>query len=159
VCSSDLYKVADLSRLVLEIQLPADRARQVSIGQAVSVSGSQASGKVTAIGAMISGAQTLSIRAEIHDPQTMLRPGQNVEALLATAATAGQREVPSRSLVWQGGHPYLFVSTVAGFKVVPVSLMSQAADRAFVSGALKGDEQIAVSGLASLKSLWQGGGE
>ncbi|MGA7180475.1 MAG: efflux RND transporter periplasmic adaptor subunit [Thiobacillaceae bacterium] len=154
-----LYKVADLSRLVLDIKVPADRARRISIGQAVSVTGSQAAGKVTSIGALVGSAQTLSVRAEIRDPQNMLRPGQQLEAQLGSLPSTGQWEVPTRALVWQRGRPYLFVAVGQGFKAEPVSLVSHASDHAFVSGALNGKEQIAVAGLASLKAIWQGGGE
>ena len=154
-----LYKIADLSRLVLDIQLPADHVPQVRIGQAVTVAGSQASGKVTAIGALVGGAQTLSVRAEIRDPQNLLRPGQQVEALLAHGAAAGQWQVPASALAWRTGRAHLFVVRPQGFRVVQVKVVAQSADRAVVSGALNGDEQIAVAGLAALKSIWLGGGE
>jgi cobalt-zinc-cadmium efflux system membrane fusion protein len=154
-----LYMVADLSRLMLDIQVPADQARQTTIGQAVTLSGSQATGKVTGIGAMVGGAQTLGIRAEVHDPQNLLRPGQQVEARLAVTAAGGQWEVPAQSLAWKSSQPYLFIATGDGFRAVPVRLISQTADRAFVSGNLTGKERIATAGLAGLKALWQGGGE
>jgi cobalt-zinc-cadmium efflux system membrane fusion protein len=139
--------------------VPADRARQTTIGQAVTLSGSQATGKVTGIGAMVGGAQTLGIRAEVHDPQNLLRPGQQVEARLAVTAAGGQWEVPAQSLAWKSSQPYLFIATGDGFRAVPVRLISQSADRAFVSGNLTGKERIATAGLAGLKALWQGGGE
>lgn len=153
-----LYKLANLSRLILEIQLPASQANALSLGQAVTVAGSQASGKITAIGAQVGGAQTVTVRAEVRDPQTQLLPGQQVEARTAAMVKGNVLSVPAQAIAWQGGKAYVFVATPQGFTATPVTVQTQTLQSALVSG-LKGNERIAVSGLAALKSLWQGGGE
>lgn len=153
-----LYKLANLSRLILEIQLPASQANVFSIGQPVTVAGSQASGKITAIGALVGGAQTVTVRAEVRDPQNLLRPGQLVEARTSAQAKGSFVSVPVQAIAWQSGKAYVFVATPSGFNATPVSVQAQTPQSAMVGG-LKGNERIAVSGLAALKSLWQGGGE
>ncbi len=153
-----LYKLANLSRLVLEIQLPAKDANTLKLGQAVSVAGSQATGKVTAIGAQVGGAQTVTVRADLRDPQNRLLPGQSVEARLAVGMNGGGWRVPAQAIAWQGGKPYVFAATAQGYRAVPVQVLSQTSQDALIGG-LKDGERIAVSGLAALKSLWQAGGE
>lgn len=151
-----LYKLADLSRLILEIQLPTSQASSLRRGQMVGVAGSQASGNVTAIGAQVGGAQTVTVRAEIRDPQNTLRPGQSVEARVSENAKDGVSTLPAGALAWQSGKAYVFVANSQGFRATPVRVQAQSPQSAVVSG-LSGNERIAVSGLAALKSLWQGG--
>jgi membrane fusion protein, heavy metal efflux system len=153
-----LYRLADLSRLILEIQLPTAQANSFRLGQMVSVAGSQASGRVTAIGAQVGGAQTVTVRAAISDPQNTLRPGQSVEARASQSVKGGVWNIPSKAIAWQSGKPYVFAATSQGFRAMPVSVQVQTPQSAMVSG-LQGNERIAVSGLAALKSLWQGGAE
>ncbi len=153
-----LYKLANLSRLILLVDLPASQASSSLLGQEINVSDSQASGKITSIGAQVSGAQTVTVRAEIRDPQNRLRPGQHVEARMVSHFKSGSLNVPAKAVAWQSGKAYVFVATPQGFNVTPVSVHAQAPQSVMVSG-LKGNERIAVSGLAALKSLWQGGGE
>lgn len=153
-----LYKLANLSRLVLSIQLPASLANAFTLGQTVTVAGSQASGKITAIDAQVGSAQTVTVRAEIRDPQNLLRPGQQVEARTAAKVTGNAWSVPAQAIAWQSGKAYVFAATPQGFRVTSVSVQTQTPQSAMITG-LKGNERIAVSGLAALKSLWQGGGE
>lgn len=153
-----LYKLANLSRLILEIQLPASQANVFAPGQTVTVAGSQAVGKITAIGAQVGGAQTLTVRAEVRDPQNLLRPGQQVEARTSAQVKGNFYSVPAQAIAWQSGKAYVFVATPSGFNAMPVSVQTQSSQSVLVGG-LKGNERIAVSGLAALKSLWQGGGE
>lgn len=153
-----VYKVADLSRLALVIDLSAAQSNSVAPGQMVSVAGSQASGRITAIGAQVGGAQTVMVRAEIRDPQNRLRPGQNVEARLQGEMKGQVWVIPAQAIAWQSARAHVFAATPQGFRAVPVAVQSQTPQGAVVSG-LKGDERIAVSGLAALKSLWQSGGK
>lgn len=153
-----LYKLANLSKLILEIQLPANQANSLSLGQAVTVADSQASGKITAIGAQVGGTQTVNVRAEVRDPQNLLRPGQQVEARTSAVGKGNLVSVPAQAIAWQSGKAYVFVATPQGFKATAVSVQTQTPQSVLVGG-LKGNERIAVSGLAALKSLWQGGSE
>lgn len=153
-----LYKLANLSRLILLVDLPASHASSFLPGQVINVSDSQASGRIATIGAQVGGAQTVTVRAEIRDPQNRLRPGQHVEARMAGNFKSGSLSVPAKAIAWQSGKAYVFVATPHGFNATPVSVRAQAPQSVMVGG-LKGNERIAVSGLAALKSLWQGGGE
>lgn len=154
-----LGKVADLSRLWLEIQVPVDQAVLIRSGMPVTVAGLTVAGRLSLVESEMSGAQTVTARADIIDGASELRPGQSVEARIGALADARQWRVSSASLAWQGGSTYLFVEAPGGFRVVPVTVLTQSAATAGVTGELTGEERIAVKGVAALKSIWLGKAE
>lgn len=153
-------KVARLSPLWLEIQLPIARLGDVHEGAPVAVPASQASGEVIAVGRSVtSGNQTVLVRARIERGAERLRPGQYVEASLAVADRGNAFAVPAEAVVRIGGKPAVFVRTAQGFSAQPVQVLGEAAGKAVLAG-LKGDEQVAVKGVAALKAAAAGiGGE
>lgn len=150
-----LMKVADLSKLALEIPLSTAQARQVAIGQAVTVAGSPASGRVTALLPQLNASQSVLARASLVDPQKLLRPGQSVQVALAGAQSAQGLAVPATALVWKANLPYVFVETAQGFTPTLVKLVRQNASQAEVTGLAPGS-RIAVKGVAALKAQWLG---
>lgn len=156
--------VARLSPLWLEIQVPVARlgapSGDVREGAAVVVPAAQAGGEVIAVGRSVtSGNQTVLVRARIDRGTERLRPGQYVEASLEVADAGTTFGVPAEALVHIAGKPALFVRTAQGFSARPVQVLGEAAGKAIVAG-LKGDEQVAVKGVAALKAAAAGiGGE
>ena len=150
-----LVKVADLSKLALEIPLSTAQARQVAVGQAVTVAGSPASGRVTALLPQLNASQSVLARASLVDPQKLLRPGQSVQVALAGAQSTQGLAVPAAALVWKSSASYVFVETAKGFTPVPVKLVRQNASQAEVTGLAPGS-RIAVKGVAALKAQWLG---
>jgi RND family efflux transporter MFP subunit len=150
-----LVKVADLSKLALEIPLSTAQARQVAVGQAVTVADSPASGRVTALLPQLNASQSVLARASLVDPQKLLRPGQSVQVGLAGAQSAQGLAVPAAALVWKASLPYVFVETAQGFAPTPVKLVRQNASQAEVTGLAAGS-RIAVKGVAALKAQWLG---
>jgi hypothetical protein len=70
--------------------------------------------------------------------------------------------VPNNALVRQRDLVYVFVQTATGFLARQVKLGGETAGNSVVIAEFKGDEHIAVSGMVSLKAMWQGlaaGGE
>jgi RND family efflux transporter MFP subunit len=154
-----LYRLARMDRLLLEIDVPVELARTLKPGMAVKVPGTQAAGRITAIEAGVGSAQTVTVRANL-DAAHGLRPGQAVGVRIAELEAAGRWRVPAAALAWVKGRPHVFVETPQGFRVMPVAVLSQSAGGASIAGTgLRGDERIAVTGVAALKALWQGGGE
>ncbi|MDO9221911.1 MAG: efflux RND transporter periplasmic adaptor subunit [Thiobacillus sp.] len=150
-----LLKVADLSKLALEIPLSTAQARQVAVGQAVTVADSPASGRVTALLPQLNASQSVLARASLVDPQKLLRPGQSVQVALAGAQSTQGLAVPAAALVWKANLPYVFVETAQGFAPTPVKLVRQNASQAEVTGLAAGS-RIAVKGVAALKAQWLG---
>ena len=150
-----LVKVADLSKLALEIPLSPAQARQVAVGQSVTVADSAASGRITALLPQLNAAQSVLARASLADPQKLLRPGQSVQAAIAGAQSAGSLVVPAAALVWKDAEPHVFVETAQGFTATPVQLVRQNASQAEISGLAEGS-RVAVRGVAALKAQWLG---
>lgn len=151
-----VVKVARLSPLWLEIQLPIARLQEVREGAAVSVPAAQASGEVIAVGRSVaSGNQTVLVRARIDRGAERLRPGQYVEASLAVSGPGAAFGVPAEAVARIGGKPVVFVRTAQGFSARPVEVLGEASGRTVVGG-LKGDEQVAVKGVAALKAALAG---
>jgi len=156
-----LVKVADLWNLALEIPLSTIQARQVAVGQSVTVTDSKASGRVIALLPQLNASQSVLARASLVDPDKLLRPGQSVQVALAgTSASQGKQPaqtliVPVAALVWQASRPYVFVETAQGFVPTPVQLIRQNASQAEVTG-LAGGSRVAAKGVAALKAQWLG---
>jgi cobalt-zinc-cadmium efflux system membrane fusion protein len=150
-----LVKVADLSKLALEIPLSTAQARQVAVGQSVAVADSEASGRVTALLPQLSASQSVLARASLSDPHGLLRPGQSVQVALAGVQSARTVVVPASALVWKVNVPYVFVETAKGFVPTPVQLIRQNASQAEVDGLAAGS-RVAVKGVAALKAQWLG---
>jgi len=150
-----LVKLADLSKLALEIPLSTVQVRQVAVGQIVKVADSEASGRITALMPQLDASQSVLARARLTDPQGLLRPGQSVQAALSGMPSAQALTVPAAALVWKINVPYVFVETAQGFTPTPVQLIRQNASEAEVSGLATGS-RVAVKGVAALKSQWLG---
>lgn len=154
-----LYKIAKVQPLWLEIRATPAAAAGIAPGAAVSVNG--ATGKVLSLGRHLDPAtQTMMIRAEISQGAERLRAGQYVEALVKTdEGEARQWQVPAPALVRHQDKAYVFVATRGGFVASPVQVLGEAASSATIAGNLRGDERIAVKGIAALKAIWAGGSE
>lgn len=150
-----LVKLADLSKLGLEVPLSTAQAAQVAVGQLVSVADSPASGRVTALLPQLSASQSVLARASLADPQGLLRPGQSVQVALAGTPSSQSLVVPAAALVWKASVPYVFVESAQGFKPTQVQLVRQNASQAEVGGLAAGS-RVAVKGVAALKAQWLG---
>lgn len=151
-----VVKVANLAPLWLEIQLPVARLADVREGAAVAVPAAQASGEVIAVGRSVaSGNQTVLVRARIDRGADRLRPGQYVEASLVAFGQGAAFGVPAEAVARISGKPVVFVRTPQGFSARPVEVLGEGGGKAVVAG-LKGDEQVAVKGVAALKAAAAG---
>lgn len=157
--STPLYKVAQLAPLWLEMRATPAAAAGIAPGAAVSVGA--ASGKVLSVGRHLdAGSQTMMIRAEITRGAESLRAGQYAEAQVAgSAADARQWQIATSALARHQGRTYVFVQAKDGFVATEVKLLGEAPVTSIVTGALRGDERIAVRGIAALKAIWVGVGE
>lgn len=157
-----LFKVARLTPLWLEIQVPLDLANTLQAGVSVRVPAAAATGKVISLGRSVSEAnQTVMVRAEVSEGAGNLRPGQYVEAVVGSVPGARQWMVPNAALVRAGKQAYVFVQVPAGYRPQPVQVMGQTQNSITIAGELRGDEKIVVKGTVALKAAWQGlgGGE
>lgn len=155
--SAPVLKLARLEPLWLEIQLPIARLPEVREGAQVGVPAADASGVVIAIGRSVAAAsQTVLVRARIDRGAARLRPGQYVEAAVAGSGEGARWSVPAEALARIAGDPVVFVRSATGFRAQPVRVLSEGAGHSVIAGDLKGDERIAVKGVAALKAALVG---
>jgi RND family efflux transporter MFP subunit len=153
-----IYRLAQLTQLWLEIQVPAASAAKFATGATVLLKDHSLRGRVVSVGNSVDAtAQTVIVRAEFSDSSLALRPGQVVEAQIAPSAVSGQEwRVKAGALVRRGSDAFVFVQTTSGFTATPVRVREETPEFYVVSAAFRGDERIAVSGLAALKGAWEG---
>lgn len=155
-----IYRIARLSPLALEVQLPVALAAELREGALVRVPAANAAGRVIALGRQVGPNQTVALRALIIQGAGGLRPGQFVEAEVDLPPPApGTWRVPQAALVRQREQLYVFVEAPGGFRPQTVKLIAQAGDTALVSGPFQGGERVAVKGVAALKASWMGLGK
>lgn len=150
-----MFKVAKLTPLAVEIQAPVGMTRDLKVGAVIDIPAFNASGKLTAIGRGLTGSnQSVLLRGTITRGSENLRPNQFVEANIATGGgnPGMQWEIPNSAIARVDGKSMIFVSTAQGFRVQIVTINNEGAQNSVISAALKGDEQIAVRGVSSLKS-------
>ncbi|RJF77144.1 efflux RND transporter periplasmic adaptor subunit [Rhodopseudomonas palustris] len=153
-----IFKLAQLSPLWAEVQVPALRAEDFAVGARVTLKGHDCIGRVVSIGSSVEPtSQTVIVRAQFDEPDTDLRPGQMIEAQIASTAS-GKTEwrVRTGAMVRRGPEAYVFVQTDTGFVATPVKVREELPAFAVVSGSFRGDERIVVRGVAALKGAWQG---
>jgi RND family efflux transporter MFP subunit len=156
-----IFKIARIDQLSLEIQAPLSIARDLKIGSTITVPAFAASGKLTAIGRSLTGAnQTVLLRGIILQGADNLRPGQFVEVSIGTTIHSdAQWEIPNRAISRIEGRSVIFVQTAQGFHAQTIHIINEGAKNSVISGALKGDEKIAIAGVSALKSSMMGIGE
>ena len=158
-----LMRLADTRQLWLDIQLPADRRSQVAIkGGQITVVGRDAKAVPMSVGSMVSDSQTVTLRAQVTQGATLLRPGEYVQAQVPFAglASAGSGAeswpVPVASVVRQGDKAYVFVRTPKGFLAQQVTVLNSAGASVQVQGPLKPGQDIAITSVIALKAAWLG---
>ena len=157
-----LYRIADTSQLWMEIRAPIEAVRNLAEGSRVQVSGQAISGKVMAVGHDVDAAsQTVLVRAKVTEGTQQLWPGEYLQVSLATAATTPLYQIPAGAIVRSGSRTVIFTQIKDGFAAVPIKVIASQGGNSVIEGALKGDERIAVSGIAAIKGAWLGlgGGE
>ncbi len=149
---STAFVIADPTRLVAVIQVPATRAGALRVGDAVRIG--DADGKVARIGAVVDPqTQALALRATLETPGS-LRGGQRASAEIAVAAPAGALALPRAALWFEGNAPHVFAEGAPGrFREVPVEVLDQDRDRAVVRAELEAGARVVTRGVAALKAL------
>lgn len=151
-----VYRVADLTELWLQINVPQEQVAGVLPG--MFVAGDNFGAEITTIGRSIDPAtQSIIVRARVTEDAATIRPGQFV-AVRIVAGSAGDSAVAwtvqSSAVTRSQDSHYLFVKSENGVEARLVKVATTSNGRAMVTTGLVGDEQVAVTGIAALKAMW-----
>jgi len=157
-----LYRIADLSELWLEINIPQERAAQIKIGDKVVPENTdpfaeKISAKISQLSQNVNlENQTVLARAIIDGKHPSIRPGQRINIQIMQATATPAFKVPNAAIAQNEGKSYLFIRTPDGFRVTPIAIIGKQNEESVIGGELSGDEDIAVKGAVALKANWLG---
>lgn len=156
-----IYRLASLSPLWLEIQVPMSVAATLRKGMPLKVVNPPLNGKLVAIGRSVDPlSQSVLVRGEIRAGAEQLIPGQLLEVELDSQAGQGV-QLPSSAIVRHAGAALVFVvgSVPGRFESRTVSIISQGGNTVRVEGVRAG-ESLVVKGASGLKAmLGESGGQ
>lgn len=156
-----VYQVAELSTLWIEIHVPLDIAKNVKINDRLTICDKSVEGNVIAVGREVHAAdQGVLVRAEINEKTNQLTPGEFLEACFIQQADKAQFEVPRSAVFRHDGLSAVFVKMDGGFMYKQVEIVKDNGNKLVISGELSHQQEVVVSGTATLKAAWLGiGGE
>jgi cobalt-zinc-cadmium efflux system membrane fusion protein len=152
-----LYRMADLSELWLEINVPQEKMPAVQLGNQVKIDDAAVSGKITLLGQSVDeDTQTILARALLTGKTDRLRVGQNLTAQIMLHSEQTAFKVPNTAIAQQNGQHFVFVRNTDGFAVTEIHILGKQANESLITGTLTGEEQIALQGSVALKANWLG---
>ena len=154
---TDLFVVADLDRVWVELAVSPEDAPMVRIGQTLSIAArggtETAKGRVTFIGPMLDkDTRSARVIAEIDNQNGAWRPGSFATAAIAIEEQSIPIAVPVAAIQTMDGGPVVFVRTQDGFQKRPVMLGQKDEQAVEVVSGLSLGEMIAVSNTFLLKA-------
>lgn len=156
-----IYRVADLSSLWLELNVPQEEIGGIRPGMEVARSDSP--GRAIAVIDLVGRAidpetQSIKARATFIDPDHGLKPGQFISAQILSDCCADKKSsvwaVPTAAVARSGDGSYVFVRTAAGFDVREVRITGTDPGKAYIREGISAGDNIAISGVSALKALW-----
>lgn len=151
-----LFKVADTRQLQLDVVLSPEKAAQLQVGDVVSVPSRNARAVLIGVSRAVDAAQQAQARARVTTAGS-LSAGEVLPVQLHPARTSGQAawQVPARAVISHQMQSWVLVASAKGFVPTPVKVLTSNDDLSVVTGNLRDKQQVAVTGLASLRALMQ----
>lgn len=154
-----LMKIADLSRVWIEIEVPEAQSAQLRPGQPAQVLTSlPGAAKIDAALAYVypqlqSQTRTLRARLEVDNPGLRLRPGMYVDVVLADASGEDALWIPSEAVIRTGARELVMLAEAGGrYRPAQVRIGRQAGGYSEVIEGLEEQESVVVSGQFLLDS-------
>lgn len=152
-----LYRIADVSELWLEINIPQERLAEIKLGDPVKVENTGIRGSISLLGQSVNPQnQTVLARAVVERPDGELRVGQRLNVEILQQGGQSGFSVPNSAIAQNAGHSYVFVRNRDGFAVTEIQALGKHAQQTLIGGPLHAGEQIAVEGAVALKANWLG---
>ena len=151
-----LFKVADTSELLLDINASTQKTQNIRMGDEVIVASHQAKAKVIGVNRSVDASQTAKIRATVTQRGT-LQMGELVSVSIDSAQASQHPtwQVPARAVTYWKGQNIVFILNDHHAVIQPVTVVSSDDNTSTIQGTLSDTTKIAISGIASLKALAQ----
>ena len=155
---SDLYTIAGLSTVWVELAVPTADLDLIAEGQPVTIEGGGDSGKrgegtIKFISPLVNpDTRSARVIAEIDNKTLIWRPGTVVTAAIVIKKEPVEVSVPRAALQTIGGDSVVFVRTPEGFQKRTVTTGRSDAQSIEITSGLSAGEQIAVKNSFLLKA-------
>ena len=154
---TELYRIANLGRVSLALNLKPEDAGRVRPGNVVMVTapGRQTSARISFVSpALDPETRQVPVIATLDNRGGQWRVGEPVSASVQLSGSGGSSaiRVPTTAVQTVEGKSVVFVRTPKGFQATPVTLGDAAGDTVIVRSGLTGREQIATTGSFTLKA-------
>ena len=151
--AAPLFTIAELDPLWVELQVPAARLPNLTVGSEVSLPAQRARGKIIRIGRTVDPATQSAIAvAEIGTEGASVWPGLAVNATVIVGSQIADSDwsVPLQSVVRHRDRNWVFVRVPEGFRALPVQVVSQSARGVWIRAQLQPGDRVATSGIIAL---------
>ena len=147
-----MFTIAVLDPLWVNIQVPAARLANITVGSAVTLPAQDARGHIIRIGRTVeSTTQSTIVVAEISSNNGAVRPGLAVSASVHIESNGGNEwSVPASAVVRHRDRSWVFVRSKEGFQARPVQVVSEGAHGVLIRSTYITNDQVAVRGILSL---------
>jgi cobalt-zinc-cadmium efflux system membrane fusion protein len=155
---TDLYTVADLSVVWVELAVPMADLEVIEEGQPVIIesgadSGKRGEGRIIFVSPLVDpNTRSARVVAEVDNKTMIWRPGAIVTASIVIKRESAGISVPRAALQTIGGERVVFVRTPSGFQKRSVIIGRTDEQNVEITSGLSADEQIAVKNTFLLKA-------
>jgi cobalt-zinc-cadmium efflux system membrane fusion protein len=155
---TDLYTIADLSEVWVELAVPTVDLDAIAEGQSVVItsggeSGKRGGGRIIFISPLVHpDTRSARVIAEIDNKTMIWRPGAAVTAGIVTGEEPVELRVPRAALRTIGGEHVVFVRTPSGFQRRAVTTGRSDEQAVEITSGLSPGEEIAVKNTFLLKA-------
>jgi len=154
----DLYTIADVSKLWIELAVPTAELVTVREGQTVEIVKDAAgrtgqAGQIVFVGPILDPAtRSARVIAEIDNDHGMWRPGTFVTTSIIIGEDALERRLPRSAVQTIQGETVVFVQTDEGFERRDVTIGRQDAEMVEILAGVEAGESVAVENTFLLKA-------
>jgi cobalt-zinc-cadmium efflux system membrane fusion protein len=149
-----LYRVANLDKLWLDINVPQEQIEKITLGDKVIINKSSVTAIISLLGRSVNSEnQTILARAVINGESPDVRIGQTVTTQIIQSSDKPAFKIPNAGLAQIEGKYHAFIRSTEGFEVKAIQLIGTESSYSIISSdELTGQEEIAISGGITLKA-------
>lgn len=147
-----VVELVDLSRVEVEVPLPEEFVRNVSVRDAVvaefdGLPGMEFPGKVFSVVAQADPvSRTFPVKVELANPNLHIKSGMVARVSLNVGSPYAAVVIPKDALVLKGGKEYVFIVNEGTVTQIPVKPLTHFNELVEVDGPVKEGMQVVVSG-------------